>query len=61
MRKSCDLFIYIDSAKAMEAGLKFQKSANGVILTAGNEAGVVPQELFEKAVTRDGEDLMART
>jgi len=35
MRKSCDIFIEIDMKKAMEDGIKFYKSNNGVILTNG--------------------------
>ena len=33
--KSCDIFIEIDMKKAMEDGIKFYKSNNGVILTNG--------------------------
>ncbi|KAI9027841.1 phosphotransferase KptA/Tpt1 [Hyaloraphidium curvatum] len=59
MRGSCNLFIHIDAARAMQAGLRFYRSANGVILTPGNDNGVVPRELFAKAVTDKGADLMA--
>jgi len=39
MRKSSQILIYIDAAKAMADGIKFYISANGVILTEGNEEG----------------------
>ena len=58
MRKSCDVFIYIDSEKAMKAGITFQKSANGVILTSGNDQGKIPVDLIAQATTRDGKDLL---
>ena len=54
MRNSADIFIYIDLQKALDAGYKFQLSANGVILTAGNEKGFLPPEFFSRAERRVG-------
>jgi 2'-phosphotransferase len=54
MRNSADIFIYIDLQKAMDAGYKFNLSANGVILTAGNEVGFLPPEFFSRVERRVG-------
>lgn len=54
MRNSADIFIYIDLQKALDAGYKFQLSANGVILTAGNEKGILPPEFFSRVEKRVG-------
>lgn len=53
MRSSCQVIIYIDVAKAMEAGVRFFKSSNGVILTQGlNDSGVLPPEFIQEVVER---------
>lgn len=53
MRKSCDVLIYIDVAKAMGAGIQFFKSKNGVILSKGiQDSGVIPVEYFASIVER---------
>lgn len=54
MRNSADIFIYIDLQKALDAGYKFKLSANGVILTAGNEDGFLPPEFFSMVERRVG-------
>lgn len=54
MRKSAEIFIYIDLQKALNAGYKFQLSENGVILTAGNERGFLPPEFFSRVERRVG-------
>jgi 2'-phosphotransferase len=54
MRNSADIFIYIDLQKALDAGYKFQLSTNGVILTAGNEKGILPPEFFSRIERRVG-------
>ena len=54
MRNSADIFIYIDLQKALDAGYKFQLSANGVILTAGDEMGFLPPEFFARVERRVG-------
>jgi 2'-phosphotransferase len=54
MRNSADIFIYIDLQKALDTGYKFQLSANGVILTAGNEKGFLPPEFFSRVERRVG-------
>lgn len=57
MRHSCTVLIYIDLEKALEAGIKFFKSENGVVLTEGLNEGYLPKEYFSKVVTTEGEVL----
>ena len=46
-RKSCNVFIYIDIVKAVNDGIKFYLSSNGVILTKGVEdTGLLPSTYF---------------
>eukprot|EP00250_Pteridium_aquilinum_P014401 c21965_g1_i1 orf=107-1342(+) len=47
MRYTSEVFIYLDSKKALEDGMKLYMSDNGVILTEGFD-GVVPPEYFAK-------------
>ncbi|KAK2715018.1 tRNA 2'-phosphotransferase 1-like isoform X2 [Artemia franciscana] len=49
-RSDCTLFIYVNLAKAMKAGLKFYRSPNNVILSPGDQTGYIKPEFFEKAV-----------
>ena len=48
MRDSSQIFIYIDVQKAIDAGIQFNFSENGVILTEGNGAGILGTEFFLK-------------
>ncbi|GLB43349.1 putative RNA 2'-phosphotransferase, Tpt1 / KptA family protein [Lyophyllum shimeji] len=48
MRNSSQILIWIDVQKAIDAGIKFHVSDNGVVLTEGNEAGMVPCEFFQR-------------
>jgi len=57
MRTSSQVLIYINVAKAMEDGIKFYLSANGVILTEGNEEGFLLKEYFEKVERPNGSAL----
>lgn len=52
MRNSSSILIFMDIRKALEAGLKFWKSANGVILSEGNDKGFIPIEFFERVEDR---------
>jgi 2'-phosphotransferase len=54
MRKSSQILIYIDAAKAMADGIKFYISSNGVILTEGNEEGFLVKEYFLKVERANG-------
>ena len=46
-RSSANLFIYVDVAKAMAAGIPFYRSKNNVILTSGVD-GVLGPEFFQR-------------
>ncbi|KIY64838.1 phosphotransferase KptA/Tpt1 [Cylindrobasidium torrendii FP15055 ss-10] len=55
MRKNCTVRIWIDIQKALNDGLKFFLSDNGVILSEGNEEGFILPKYFSKIEdTRDG-------
>jgi len=58
MRNTSQIYIYLDVGKAISSGLKFELSANGVILTSGNDKGFVPPAFFSKVVTQDGTVLL---
>jgi len=42
MRKSSQILIFVDVQKALDAGVPFYLSANGVILTEGDEGFISP-------------------
>lgn len=50
IRTSSNVLIYLNIEKCLESGIVFYKSTNNVILTAGNEKGFVPLDLFGKVV-----------
>lgn len=54
MRLSSTVLIYIDINAALAAGIKFFVSENGVVLSEGNENGVLPYEFFERVESRKG-------
>lgn len=51
MRSSCEIIISLDLVKASAAGIKFMQSANGVILSDGEDGTIAP-EYFSKVVDR---------
>ncbi|KAF9025339.1 hypothetical protein BDZ89DRAFT_1135501 [Hymenopellis radicata] len=51
MRKTASVFIYIDVQKALDAGIKFSLSDNGVVLTEGNTDGFLPTTYFSKVAS----------
>jgi len=56
MRLNSQILIYINVEKAIEAGLKFWLSENGVILSDGDENGFLSRKFFLKIVdVRHGE------
>lgn len=57
-RASSTVFIYIDVPSALQAGIKFFQAANQVILSPGNEAGIIPTSLFLRVEDRAGRDLL---
>ena len=50
MRKSCQIHIYINGSKCAEDGLTFYLSDNGVILTSGDDSGMLPCSCFLSVV-----------
>lgn len=50
IRGNCNVLIYIDTQKLLQDGYVFYRSQNGVVLTAGNEKGMVPLAYFAKVV-----------
>ena len=48
-RASSTLFIYLDLGRLLAAGIPVYTSANGVVLTPGNEDGYVPTECWRMA------------
>ena len=59
-RSSCDTLIYINMQKAIQDGMQFFQSENGVVLTEGFN-GVIGKEYFEKIVCRRTGDLIPIT
>ncbi|CZT22632.1 related to tRNA 2`-phosphotransferase [Ramularia collo-cygni] len=58
MRKSSTILMFLDIKKAMEAGVEFWLSDNGVILSAGNVDGLIPLEYFKRVEDRTGEGVL---
>lgn len=59
MKKSCQVYIYINAAKCAEDSIVFYKSDNGVLLTAGkNDEGVLPVSYFSHIVDTSGNILL---
>ncbi|XP_051901133.1 tRNA 2'-phosphotransferase 1 [Pristis pectinata] len=50
MRSSCDLAIFVELRRALSDGIPFYLSTNQVILTPGNEDGVLPPKYFQKVL-----------
>jgi len=54
MRNSSQILVYIDVDKAISAGIKFFLSANGVVLTAGDERGYLAPQFFSRVEDAKG-------
>lgn len=54
MRNSSSVLVFLDIRKAIDAGLKFWLSENGVILSEGDEDGVIGMQFFSRAEDRTG-------
>ncbi|PPR03781.1 hypothetical protein CVT24_007523 [Panaeolus cyanescens] len=54
MRNSSQVLIFINLTKALEAGLKFFLSDNGVVLTEGDERGFLDREFFDRVEDSKG-------
>jgi len=58
MRKSCDIYIYVDGKACAEANIEFYRSDNKVLLTAGlDNKGILPTKFFSRVVSSSGEVL----
>ncbi|KZT70806.1 hypothetical protein DAEQUDRAFT_667090 [Daedalea quercina L-15889] len=57
MRNSSQILIYVDVQKALDAGIKFFLSDNGVVLTEGDEKGFLSPDFFARVETTRGEAL----
>lgn len=55
MRKSSQILIYINVQKALDARIHFYLSANGVVLTDGDEKGILKPGFFDRVTTVRGE------
>lgn len=59
MRNSSSVLVFLDIEKAMAAGVKFWKSENGVILSEGDEGGLIKLEFFKRVEDRkDGQGIL---
>lgn len=54
MRNSSTVLIYIDIDAALEQGIPFFVSENGVVLSEGNGEGVLPYQFFKRVESRKG-------
>lgn len=53
MRKSCDVYVYIDAKKCAKDRVTFYRSENGVLLTAGlDDEGTLTVEYFSHAMAK---------
>lgn len=59
MRKTAEVFIYINIPKALEEDIKFFISDNGVILTPGNSQGLLPPHLFLRVEDKKGNSFLS--
>jgi 2'-phosphotransferase len=50
MRATSQIYIYINGERCARDGIKFFRSDNGVILTAGNDEGLLPVKYFKQVV-----------
>jgi len=58
MRRTCQVIIAIDLEKALNDGIKFYLSANDVILTAGDEDGILKPCYIKTAYRRSPKEML---
>lgn len=58
MRKSAEVFIYINLKLAIADGVQFYRSINNVILSRGNANGIIEPKYFLKVCAVDGRALL---
>lgn len=54
MRSDVDVLIFIDVTRALQSGIKFYQSSNGVVLSPGDERGVIKPKYFLRVCDRRG-------
>ncbi|TFK25104.1 phosphotransferase KptA/Tpt1, partial [Coprinopsis marcescibilis] len=57
MRQGSQILIFIDVQKALDAGIKFFLSDNGVVLSEGDENGILKPEFFSRVENSKREPL----
>lgn len=57
MRQSSSVFIYVDVEKALQAGLNFYLSSNGVVLSEGDSRGFINPRFFQRVTDAKGNAL----
>ncbi len=60
MRSSSAILIFIDLPRALDDGLKFWRSENGVILSEGDDKGFVRSEFFKRVEDRSSKSILFR-
>ncbi|KAJ7663832.1 KptA family-domain-containing protein [Mycena polygramma] len=58
MRKSSQVLVFIDVARALNADIKFCISSNGVVLTPGNDQGFLEPRFFSQVQSVGGRKLI---
>lgn len=62
MRKSCQVYVYVDARKCARDGVVFFRSDNGVLLTAGvNDEGTLPPDYFLRVTDTSGKVIWNNT
>ena len=54
MRHDCAVYIWVDISRALEHGIRFFESTNGVILCEGDENGYLPPRFFSSVIELRG-------
>lgn len=52
VRPNAEVLIFLNVGRALAAGLHLYVSGNGVVLSPGNEQGIIECRFFEKAIDR---------
>ena len=58
MRSWSQILIFINIQKALDAGIKFFLSDNGVVLTEGDDKGFLRPEFFERVEDAKGKRII---
>lgn len=61
IRNNANVFIHVDMQKAINDGIKFFVSDNNVILTPGNDSGLLEAKYFKKVVDIQGNNMLVKS